>query len=108
MKAGAYIVLIIFCILTVQPLFSNINAEPTKSSCSKIKCNKPKPPEDKKDCGSDRCNPLMACPTGNFYLLGYSHISFAAFMITKQKTSLVNDNRVSTKLTECWHPPEII
>ena len=108
MKAGAYILLIICCILTVQPMFSNNNAEPKESSCCKTKCNKPISTEDKKDCESNRCNPLMACPLGNFYLVGYSHISIATLILPKQKTTLVNDNRISTQLTECWHPPEII
>lgn len=108
MKAGAYILLILCCILTIQPMFGNNKTEPTESSCCKTKCNKPRPPEDKKDCETNRCNPLMACPLGNFYLLGSSHISIAAIIIQKQKTALVNDNRVSTQLTECWHPPEII
>lgn len=89
-------------------MFSNSNAEPAESSCRKTKCNKSKPTEDKKDCETNRCNPLMACPAGNFYLLGYSHISIATLILPKQKTTLVNDNRVSTQLTECWHPPEII
>ena len=108
MKTGAYILLIICCVLTVQPMFSSTNAEPAESSCCKTKCSKPKEKEDKKDCESNRCNPLMACPLGNFYLLGSSHISIATLIIPKQKTILVNDNRVSTQLTECWHPPEII
>ena len=108
MKAGAYILLIICCVLTVQPMFSNSNAEPTESSCCKTKCNKPKPPEDNRDCESNRCNPLMACPSGSFYFPDYSHISIATLIILKQKPTLVNDNRVSTQLTECWHPPEII
>ena len=108
MKAGACILLILFCILTVQPLFNTTSAEPAESSCAKSKCTKPKPPEDKKDCENERCNPLMACPTGNFYLPGPSPVSFATWIITKRKTILVNDNRISTKLTECWHPPEII
>lgn len=109
MKAGAYILLIICCTLTIQPMFSSNKAEPAESSsCCKTKCNKPQSQEDKKDCQTNRCNPLMACPIGNFYLLGSSHISIATLIIPKQKTTLVNDNRISTQLTECWHPPEII
>ena len=108
MKAGAYILLIICCILTVQPMFSNSNAEPTESSCCKTKCKKTQPQEDKKDCEKNRCNPLMACPAGNFYFPGYSHIDIPALILPKQKPTLVNDNRVLTQLTECWHPPEII
>jgi hypothetical protein len=110
--------MIIWGILIIQPAFGNISApvvvsacsknKPAESPCSKKKCSKPKPPEDKKECGADRCNPIMSCPTGNFYFPDYSSVSFASLIIPKQKISLVNDNRIQKQLTECWHPPEII
>ena len=108
MKAAVCILTTILLLLMVQPLFSNSCAEPAESSCSKSKCNKPEPAKENDDCENNRCNPLMACPTGNFYLFGHSHISIALLLLPKQKTILVNDNRVSAKLTECWHPPENI
>ena len=108
----------IISILMVQPLFSNFSVRAVKSSCSKTKpakstcceskCSKPKPEENKQDCGGDRCNPLMGCTSGNFYVHNYSYISITSLIIPKQKTALVNDNRISKQLTECWHPPEII
>ena len=108
MKAGTCILMIILGILMIQPMFSYSVAEPAESCCSKSKCDKPEPPDNKNDCENNRCNPLMSCPTGNFYLIGYSHISLTAFVQPKQKIILINDNRVLTQLTECWHPPEII
>ena len=111
MRAGAYILIIILCVLMVQPLFSYANTEPAESSCckSKSKCDKPEPSDNNNDdCENNRCNPLMSCPTGNFYLLHYSYISIASLQIPKQKVVPVNDNRLTTNLTECWHPPEII
>jgi hypothetical protein len=93
----------------IQPVFSNTTtAEAEESCCSKTKCNKPEPSDNNDDCESNRCNPLMSCPTGNFYLLVYSRISFGLSIPSKQKSILTNDNRVLTQLTECWHPPEII
>ena len=108
MKAGAFILAIILFALIIEPVFSNVSAETEESCCSKTKCNKPEPSDDNDDCESNRCNPLMACPTGNFYLFGYNSISFTSYIPSKQKPILVNDNRVLSQLTECWHPPEII
>ena len=108
MKAAACILMIILGVLWIEPLFSHSTNQITESSCCKSKCNKPKPTDNKKDCENNRCNPLMACPTGNFFVNNYSHISIAALIISKQKTALVNDNRILKQLTECWHPPEII
>jgi len=92
-------------------MFSNTGAEPAESvesCCSNSKCDKPVPSDSKNDCEGNRCNPLMSCPTGNFYLLDNSYVSFTSVKQSKQKIILVNDNRVLTQLTECWHPPEII
>ncbi|SRR5258706_13734890 len=118
MKAGAYILAAIVSILLIQPLFINIGAKvalsscsegkASKSSCCRNKCSKPKREDKGRDCEGDRCNPLMGCPSGNFYVHNYTCISMISWIIPKQKTALVNDNRISNQLTECWHPPEII
>ena len=128
MKAVAFILTLIWGLLMIEPAFANFRPansscsknkptqlpcdknKPAPSSCSGSKCNKNKSnqQEEKNDCESNRCNPLMACPTGNFYLFGHSFFSISALMISKQKNILVNDNRVVKQLTECWHPPEII
>jgi hypothetical protein len=118
MKAGACILTLIWAVLLVEPVFANFTTNTAKSSCSKnkvaqsscsmSKCKKSRPSKDKNDCEKNRCNPLMACPTGNFYLSGHSHLSISPLLISRQKTILVNDNRILKRLSECWHPPEII
>jgi len=128
MKAVAFILALIWGLLMIEPAFANFNCKPVtsssaknksaqspctknkpaQSSCSRSKCNKSKQQEDENDCENNRCNPLMSCPTGNFYLFGHSFFSIPALIISKQKNILVNDNRVVKQLTECWHPPEII
>lgn len=112
MKAGAYILVVILSILIIQPLFGNNNSndDMAESSCcpSKKECSKPASGDSNDDCANNRCNPLMSCPTGNFYLLHFSYISIVSVQIPKLKVVPVNDNRLLTKLTECWHPPEII
>jgi hypothetical protein len=118
MKTAACILTLIWGILIIEPAFAIFNSnaahsscsknEPVQSSCSKSKCTKPKKQEDKNDCENNRCNPLMSCPTGNFYLFGPMQLSISPLILAKQKIILVNDNRISKQLTECWHPPEII
>jgi hypothetical protein len=118
MKAAACILTLLWSVLLVEPVFAGFSFKeskiscsknkPAQSSCSKNKCHKAKQPKDKKECGNNRCNPLMACPTGNFYLSGYPQLAISPVILLKQKIVLVNDNRLSKQLTECWHPPEII
>jgi hypothetical protein len=118
MKGGAFILAAILGVLIVQPILIGFGAidvnssysksKTSQSSCCQSKCSKPKPQEDKRDCEGGRCNPLMGCPTGNFYIHNYAYISITSVIIPKQRTALFNDNRISKQLTECWHPPEII
>jgi len=136
-KAGALILTVIWGLLMIQPVFGSFTngavkpsclkkstadsckkTRPARPSCSKTKtlstgcamktCGKAKSNEEKKECEEQGCNPLMSCPAGNFYLNSSSHFSIASLIIPKQKTPLVNDNRISKQLTECFHPPEII
>ena len=135
MKFRACLLLIIWSILLLEPLSANFSRikslysfscakkQKIKSSCSKPcskqkvqkscskskpECDKPKSDEEKKECENNSCNPLMSCPTGNFYVFGYSTLSIDAFIPAKQKIALINDNRILKYMAECWHPPEII
>jgi len=118
MKTRACILIILWSALLIEPLSANFSVrteysscakkQEAQSSCCKSKCDKPKEKEDENDCDNNRCNPLMSCPTGNFYLLTSSQISITPFTLSKQKVALINDNRIAKHLAECWHPPEII
>ena len=118
MKTRACILMILWSVLLVEPLSANLSMkspysscskkQEVESSCSKSKCSKPADNQEENDCENNRCNPLMSCPTGNFYLFNPSYLSIEPFMLSKQKTVLINDNRISKRLAECWHPPEII
>ena len=118
MKTGTCLLIVVWSLLLVEPLLANFSIESpysscaeeqaVQSSCCKSKCDAPPEDEEKNDCGNNRCNPLMSCPTGNFYLFGQQPISLAHFMLAKEKTILVNDNRIIKQSAECWHPPEII
>lgn len=119
MKTRACILMVLWSVLLIEPLSANLSIktiyssscskiEESRSSCCKSKCDKPKDNEEENDCEDNRCNPLMSCPTGNFYLFGQSYLAAVPFILSKQKKVLVNDNRIQKQLTECWHPPEII
>ena len=114
--------MILWTVLLIEPLSANFSIDTVyssscskqqkkqkiESSCSKSKCDKPEDNDEESDCEDNRCNPLMSCPTGNFYLFGQPYLAAAPFILSKQKKVLINDNRIQKQLTECWHPPEII
>ena len=119
MKTRACILIVLWTVLLIEPLSANLNIETvyssscskkqeSQSSCSKSKCDQPKDNDEENDCEENRCNPLMSCPTGNFYLFGHPQLAIAPFIMAKQKAILINDNRIIKHLAECWHPPEII
>jgi len=117
MKARACILMVLWSVLLIEPLSANfsINSpysscskkEKVQSSCSKSKCDTQKDNKEENDCENNRCNPLMSCPTGNFYLFGQSWFAATPFILSKEKKILINDNRIIKHLAECWHPPEI-
>jgi hypothetical protein len=48
----------------------------------------------------------MVCAYGNFYLAEKNGFTFLSIVPEKEKKGMVNDNRLSTKLSESFHPPE--
>lgn len=107
MKAAAYILLILIGALNMQPIFSSQKAMAETQCCSKEGCHKPKKQkQDKKDCESNGCNPFMACAIGNFYFTEKSLALSLLLPSLKQKFIACNDNRLSAKISDFWHPPE--
>lgn len=119
MKFGACILITLWGILLAEPLLANFNVKSNYSECSKPQtrksscskkstCSKQDSKEEKNDCERNRCNPLLCCPTGNFYLAGHQLLHMFPPGISKKKAILINDNRILKSLSECWHPPEVI
>jgi hypothetical protein len=75
---------------------------PVKKSCSDQE------PAKDKGCEEKKCNPLLGCTAGNFYVHQYSGIILIQFRVRKQKAIVKNDNRLQKQLNECFHPPEYI
>jgi hypothetical protein len=112
MKIPACILIFLLAFLTVQPLFSTVEKPSKAMQCcskAKAKCEKSKGPGEKeKGCENNRCNPFMSCTTGNFYVVESFYTNNSLFAIERIKPFLTDDNRLLTRLSECWHPPELI
>ena len=100
--------ILIFGLLHIQPLLPKAEVKKEKT-CSKSKCAKQKADDDRKNCQNDGCNPFVPCSMGtccylveNFFVYSISSIVFTHNLRTR------NDNRLLNRLSECWHPPEIL
>ncbi|HUR65435.1 MAG TPA: hypothetical protein VMZ03_03725 [Chitinophagaceae bacterium] len=123
MRAKTYIFsagfILILAALHIQPLFIQYGSikkemacpKMVKPACSKSKCSKQVPANEKdkdKGCTSKGCNPFLPCAVGMCCYLVETPFTYSAILIaSKQKISLVNDNRIQKNLSECWHPPEV-
>lgn len=107
MKAATYILVLIVGVLTVQPVLSSQKVLAEMECCSKKGCQKSEPQEqEKKDCEGKGCHPFMACAVGNFYFTEKSILFSFALLLMEQKFVFNNDNRLSDKVADFWHPPE--
>ena len=110
--------MVLWSLLLIEPLSANLSLQSPYSSCSKEEqaepscsmsaCDEPADTGEENDCESNDCNPIMSCPTGNFYLFTQPGLSIPALNISTDKKSLINDNRIVKQTGDCWHPPEII
>jgi hypothetical protein len=106
-KSIAFIFLLLVAFFTVQPLISSQRTAEATTCCSGTKCHqKSQPSNDSRKCRKEGCNPFMACAYGNFYLLEKNGFTFFDVVPEKEKKVAINDNRLSTGLSESWHPPE--
>ena len=106
MKAAACILFIIFAALNLELAFnSDRTVVENTRSCMK-KCTKDKSGCGNNDCTNNRCNPFMVCLYGNYFLNNKYSFAFTLPAIKKEKIVTLNDFRLSTALSECWHPPE--
>ena len=105
MKIAASILTFILAFLTVQPVFSVIPAQGDITEC----CMKDKkcPEPEKNSCDQTACNPLRACVYGSYFIVEYISTEIAPPTDPAKTISAVNDNRTSSKLSECWHPPRL-
>ncbi len=80
--------------------------KPVNTGCSKKKCNKSSKSQNKDGCNRDGCNPTLGCSSGNFFVHHHNNISLLSWLAQKQKAILIDDNRISKNLSECWRPPK--
>ena len=110
MKLPASIFLLLLSFLTIQPLFSSIRPVQKKHCCLKMKMNCPKKQSsnDAGKCDGSKCNPFMACASGNFYNIAMGFTEICCLDKRSEKILPENDNRLSANLSDCWHPPEYL
>jgi len=95
--------------LTLQPMFSSQQTISKMQCCSKAKCHRGKQqPSKNEKCENNGCNPFLACAYGNFYLINKNIFTFNPTAIKKEKMAAMDDNRLATKLSDCWHPPQAV
>ena len=97
----------IFSFFIIQPLFSAQPDQVNKECSSKRQCPFEKKKSDKNECSNNGCNPFMPCVYGNFYLPVKGISAFAMIRIKRDKLFSYDDNRLSSKIYDCWHPPEV-
>ena len=102
-KSTAFILLLLVGFSTIQPVLGSHKR--VESKCHKMmKCPRQKEPAGKET--DNACNPFMSCVYGNFYFAEKNIISFEITIPVIDKIAATNDNRLSAKSSECWHPPE--
>ena len=106
------IFVLVSSLLHVQPLFHQYegNTEQSCSKSSKPSCNNSSSPEaPSKDCSNKACNPFLPCSMGSCCYVAENMFNYStATTISTKKIAPFNDNRILTKISECWHPPEAI
>jgi hypothetical protein len=108
MKTIAFIFLLPLAFLMVQPLSNTQQMSCKMQNCSKMmKCHNKKHPSTKGNkCENNGCNPFTACAYGNFYTVSKAVLSFTIIASKREKITPINDNRLASFSSDCWHPPE--
>jgi hypothetical protein len=108
------VILFVLVTLHIQPLLTNYrapNKQVTERTCYKENsCSKKKACSgEKKDCPNKGCNPFVPCSIGMCcYVVENFYTPLEIPIWDKQKISLIDDNKISKALSECWHPPEMV
>ena len=104
MKLAVTILTLILAFLTVQPVFSSLNQQEETRCCIK---NKKCPEQNKNNCDQTACNPLRVCVYGSPFVIENSTTDILIPTVPAQRIKAINDNRTSSRLSECWHPPRM-
>jgi hypothetical protein len=104
MKVAGHILMVILVFLTVQPVFAKAIVVEQKSDC----CMQDKKSTNKNNtCDQTACNPLRVCVYGSFFVVDNAATDIIVPSPIVQKITPANDNRISSALSECWHPPRL-
>lgn len=99
---------LIFGLLHIQPLYTP-QEDIEEITCTKSKCSKQEPTNEKKENAPNGCNPFVPCAMGVCcYVVENVDAHINISFVQKQKLPVFNDNTLLYSLSECWHPPEVL
>lgn len=99
MRLGVTKLSFLMIVLTIAPAIA-VHYEVRDKCCIGACCNKQSPKKETK--GENRgCNPFC-----NLLPIVKPDLTSPVITIVKTKFYVSNDNRILSKLSECWHPPK--
>jgi hypothetical protein len=104
MKIAGHILMLLLIFLTVQPVLAEVNVGEQKSECCMQDRNLP---AKKNTCDQTACNPLRVCVYGSLFVVDNTSTDIIVSSPISQKITPANDNRISSALSDCWHPPRL-
>src|SRR5580704_6733444 len=107
MKLIAVIFILPLTFLMIQPVLNTHPSSDQMKCCTKMRCHKNNHQSNNEGkCENNTCNPFMPCIYGNFFTTDNNIYNFTIIKARKGKSLVVNDNRLSSHLSDCWHPPQ--
>lgn len=125
MKPSAFIISILFIVLSIQPAFINwttmqcINSPATCSNskapagCCQKRCNAitkapvKKPVRQQTENPCENCNPFMACNACPYVREEVQQLLAPDFLMDSENTNQADNSMLSGYNADCWHPPEL-
>ena len=113
MKLTAFILATYISLLTVQPVAELIYSSLTnhKETCEMACCKHKQANNTKQDanncCDKGVCNPFGMCNCCFVYNQTQTTIEYNNFAQTNKLNTTVENNFVSSFMSDCFHPPEI-
>ncbi len=113
MKTITRILLIWFCMLTVQPLVASVcvSKKENKENCEKACCKSSakKEAQTTNSCCKDGvCNPLVSCSCCLYVAFKSDEIKLQKLNETSNLIVVKEINFISNYASSCFHPPQLV
>jgi len=110
LKTITRILLIWFCLLTIQPLVASVSVS-KKENCEKSCCKSPEKKDAKASnncCKDGVCNPLVSCSCCLYVAFKSDEIRLQKLNETVAVISSKEIKFISNYSSSCFHPPQLI